>query len=133
MSDEFKVQWSVSLPPAAQYAKGDMLNLRGNTVEDVDALFDAVLAEDAAFLAKAAEVGALLRGAQVVNMPDEPAQPAVAAAPAASGDGAPVAQLRVCSHGKRVRREGTGSKGKWAGWFCPEKNRSNQCAVEWED
>ncbi len=31
MSDEFQFQLSVSLPPSEQFAKGDMVNIRGNT------------------------------------------------------------------------------------------------------
>lgn len=132
MSDEFKVQWSVSLPPTAQYAKGDMLNLRGASVAEVDELLDSVLEGDGAFLAKAVEVGALIRAAHTVTLPDHASVPAapLAQQPAASE---PVAQLRVCAHGKRTRREGHGKKGKWVGWFCPERDRNSQCAVEWED
>jgi hypothetical protein len=68
MSDEtFKVQWSVSLPPVAQYAKGHMLNLRGQTVEEVNELLDAVLENDGTFLVKAIEVGSVLLVAQGLN------------------------------------------------------------------
>lgn len=131
MSDEFKVQWSISLPPAAQYAKGDMLNLRGDTVEDVEAIFDAVLANDSEFLVKAAEVGTILRSVSVVN---EGLSVVQNDAPAASGEPAPVATLHVCQHGKRTRREGSGRKGPWVGWFCPRpKGSADQCDPEWED
>lgn len=58
MSEEFKVQWSVSLPPAAQYAKGHMLNLRGQSVPEVEAQFDEVLS--GSFIQKATDVAALL-------------------------------------------------------------------------
>lgn len=45
MSEEYKVQITVSLPPSAQYAKGDMLNVRAQDADDLLAtltgLFDA--------------------------------------------------------------------------------------------
>lgn len=130
---DFTVQWSVSLPPAAQYAKGDMLNLRGGTVEEVEAIFDEVLAGD--FISKASQVADLLRAAQVVTegtsgSGSEAPSPASESAPT---EGASVSNLRVCAHGKRTRREGTSAKGKWVGHFCPERNKAAQCKVEWED
>ena len=64
MSDEFKLQWSVSLPPSAQYAKGHMMNLRANTVEEMDALLTEFLNSEV--IAKATDAAALLVGAQVV-------------------------------------------------------------------
>lgn len=132
MSDEFKVQWSVSLPPSAQYAKGDMLNLRGETVDEVEAIFDEVLAGE--FIGKASQVAGILRAAQTVTETPAGGSNSQSAAPASSGDsGGGVSNLRVCEHGKRTRREGTSAKGKWVGHFCPEKNKSQQCAVQWED
>lgn len=133
MSEEFKVQWSISTPPAAQYAKGDMLNLRGDTVAEVEAMFDVVLASEGAFLTKAQEVAALLRAAGVVSEG--------MAAPADNTQGSKDSEVggggatitRVCAHGKRVRRTGNGNRGEWAGWFCPlPKGDKNQCAVDWE-
>ena len=128
MSEEFKVQWSISTPPSAQYAKGDMLNLRGDTVAEVEAMFDVVLEGD--FVTKATEVAALLRAAGAVQdgiTVDAPA------APAKSESGAATI-THVCSHGKRVRRSGTSKKGDWAGWFCPlPKSDANQCDVVWEE
>lgn len=131
MSEEFKVQWSISTPPAAQYAKGDMLNLRGDTVAEVEAMFDVVLANEGAFLAKATEVAALLRAAGVVDTVLSPPPPAPIQ-PATESTAASI--THVCAHGKRTRRTGNGKKGEWAGWFCPlPKGDANQCAVVWED
>lgn len=127
MSDEFKVQWSVSLPPVAQYAKGHMFNFRADTPEELEVLFDKVLASET--IQKALDVANLLTGAQtVVSTPAPAAQGAtVTQHPAAQG-------LHTCSHGVREYKEGTNRQGKaYAGWFCPEKNRNAQCAPEWKD
>jgi hypothetical protein len=141
MSDEFKVQWSVSLPPAAQYAKGDMLNIRGGSVEEVEGLFDAILAEE--FIHKATEVATTLRVSAVVTdglndgagyqTPDAPAPaPQPSAPPAAS-------TARRCNHGVRTRREGNYKSGPkqgrpYVGFFCPlERGNPDQCKPEFED
>lgn len=130
MSEEFKVQWSISTPPSAQYAKGDMLNLRGDTVEEVEAIFDVVLAGD--FLTKATEVASLLRAAGVVDTVLSPPPPEpIAPEPEPESGGATV--TRVCPHGKRVKRTGTNDRGPWTGWFCPlPKGDANQCKVIWD-
>lgn len=126
MSDEgFKLQWSVSLPPVAQYAKGHMMNFRADTAEELNALLDEVLAQET--VDKAMSVAALFTGAQVVHSPaPAPAAPAAEAAPAA----APVGQVKTCAHGVRTRRTGTNAKtGKaWVGHFCPQpKGAPDQC------
>lgn len=131
MSDEFKVQWSVSLPPAAQYAKGDMLNVRGNSVAEVDAMFDEILAPDSEFIDKASKVASFLRAGLVVV--EGTATPAPAAAAEATGTDGPADVVRVCPHGKRVKRTGSNSRGPWVGWFCPlPKGDANQCKPDWE-
>lgn len=131
MTDEFKVQWSISLPPAAQYAKGHMLNLRGNTVAEVEAQLEEILAPNSEFIQKAADVAAQLVATQVVadgfKGSGETAQSAPAEDNSSSGG-------RFCEHGKRVRREGDNNKGHWVGWFCPlGKGDNRQCKPEWED
>lgn len=137
MSDtDFKVQWSVSLPPAAQYAKGDMLNLRGETVDEVEAIFDEVLAGE--FIGKASQVADLLRAAQVVSETPAASQSAPAeAAPSGDGDGASVSNLRVCTHGKmeyKAAFTSRGGKAISASYNCPlgYKNPSS-CKTVWED
>lgn len=137
MSDEFKVQWSVSLPPAAQYAKGDMLNLRGNSVEEVEVLFDQVLSGD--FIKKAADVSALFRAAQVVAAglgETATADTAAAAQPAQPAQQVQnnVTALKTCAHGVRERKSGTSKKGTWVGYFCPQpKGAQDKCDPIWED
>lgn len=130
VSDEFKVQWSVSLPPVAQYAKGHMFNFRADTAAELEALFDEVLASQT--IQKALDVAALLTGAQVVTQttaapapqPQQAQGATVTQHPAAAG-------LHTCEHGVREYRTGTSRKGPWAGWFCPAKVKN--CSPEWED
>lgn len=128
MSEEFKVQWSVSLPPAAQYAKGDMLNLRGVTVEEVEAQLDAILAPDSEFMQKATEAAAQIRAAATLVNPAQEAPQAASAGP--------VQTSRTCAHGNRERREGGGGntgKRAWVGWFCSlPKGSEGQCKAEFE-
>lgn len=137
MSDEFKVQWSVSLPPAAQYAKGDMLNIRGESVADVEAMFDEILSDPSEFLQKAASVATTLRAASVVTEGLEGVSRAVSEAPVTptgtTQTPAPVAELHACPHGKRTYKTGKKANGsQWAAWFCPApKGAPDQCAPDW--
>ena len=40
--------------------------------------------------------------------------------------------MSQCEHGERIFREGTSKEGKpWRAWFCPSKDRANQCKPEW--
>lgn len=138
MSDDFKVQWSVSLPPAAQYAKGDMLNIRGESVEEVEALFDAVLADG--FIGKASSVADLLRKAQVVT--EAPARPAPAdevGAKRAEHESAPPASStdHFCEHGKmeyKAAFTSRGGKAISASYNCPLGYKNpNACKTQWAD
>lgn len=43
MSEDWKLQYSVSLPPSAQYAKGDMFNIRADSSDDLENQFDEIL------------------------------------------------------------------------------------------
>lgn len=130
MTDDFRVQWTVSLPPTAQYAKGDMLNLRGVTVDEVEEQIDAILRGE--FIDKAVKVGHELRATQVVveglnaeKVPqNDGGQQQQSSAPQSD---------RTCAHGARVRREGNGRTGAWVGHFCPlPKGDPNQCKPEFE-
>lgn len=138
MADEFKVQWSVSLPPAAQYAKGDMLNIRGETVGEVQALFDDIL--DGDFIDKASSVADLLRKAQVVT--ETPAaRPAdeVGAKRAEREESAPPASStdRFCDHGKmefKAAFTSRGGKAISASYNCPLGYKNpNACKTQWAD
>lgn len=121
MSEDYKVQVSLSAPPPAQYAKGAMANFRGDTVEEVVDQLEK--ARDLSLLELASEVesvwtAAAALGAQTVNtVPSNAAQPAQAAQPN-------VGQGRFCQHGQRVRDTGIAKSGRNAGnpytrWKCP--------------
>lgn len=141
MSDDFRVQWSVSLPPAAQYAKGDMLNIRGESVEEVEALFDAIL-EDG-FIGKASSVADLLRKAQVVTEApagnSRPADEVGAKRAEKSEESGPPASStdRFCEHGKMEYKApftSRGGKAISASYNCPlgYKNPA-ACKTQWAD
>jgi hypothetical protein len=130
MADEFKLQWSVSLAPVAQYAKGHMFNFRAETTEELEELFDAVLNSET--IDKALAVADLLTAGAVVKGNNAPVEST--AAPATSGPSATVTQLRTCEHGKRTQRSGTKNGRSWTGYFCPlAKGDPNQCKPEFED
>lgn len=128
MSDDVKmIQWSLSLPPRAQYAKGDMLNIKAETVEELESMLDSVL--NGEVLDKATSVGSLLMQAFIVAEGITPA--AVGSSNASDAtvtqDSAPAGGGKFCEHGKRDERSGTGKKGPWTGYFCPSK----KCDVVW--
>ena len=130
-SEDYKVQVSISLPPVAQYAKGDMVNFRGETPEEVEALLDAAL--EGNFFEKAALAAKTYLTATGL-LSDAPAQPAQQNEAAQNADN--VTSINnsghFCKHGKRVRRTGTNSRGPWVGYFCPtEKGDPDKCDVEW--
>lgn len=129
MSDsEYKVQWSVSLPPCAQYAKGHMLNVKGNSVAEVEELFDEILRDK--FIDKAIEVASFLVAAQTVN--DAGATPVSGGQQTANQS--QQSSGHTCPHGERKYVTGNGRTGAWAGYFCPlPKGDANQCKPEFED
>lgn len=129
MSDEnYKVQVSINGAPASgvDYHKGAMANFRGDTVDEVHGQLEA--ARDAGLLELASEVESIwlvASGLGARTVKDEPAE----SAPADSDK--PVATIHRCQHGNRVYKSGEKNGKKWEGYFCPSKNRSEQCAVEW--
>lgn len=129
MSDEFKVQWSVSLPPRAQYAKGDMLNVRGETAEEVESLFDSILNSE--FMDKATSVGSLIYQAFLVaeGLNHKESEGSASGATVTQDDQPAAGGGKFCEHGKKVWKEGNGAKGKWQGWFCPSNVKT--CKPDW--
>ena len=83
------------------------------------------------FIGKATSVADLLRGAQTVVEGSAPAAAAPASEPAAASG--PASVSHVCEHGKRVYKTGNSAKGKWEGYFCPERDRAAQCKPVWVD
>lgn len=51
------------------------------------------------------------------------------------GGGAPGGQTQTCAHGQMQWKAGTSkTSGKdYAGWFCPSKDRNNQCSPVWPE
>lgn len=135
MSEDYKVQISISLPPVGQYAKGDMANFRGESAEEVAALLEAAIEADLfEKAAVASKVYLVSTGLGATNV--ETVEKPKAVNESSGSSDATVTHLRTCAHGKRTRREGGGQNGKkpWVGYFCPlEKGNPDQCDVEWED
>lgn len=113
MTDDYKVQVSVKLGTN----QAGMLNIRGGSTEEVDALLrgaeELLLPNLAGFESAAKAVGLItdtFPGAGPVQQPQQGyTQPAQQPPAASNGAG------RGCNHGAMVWRTGDG----WAGWFCP--------------
>lgn len=107
-----------------------LIVVRGNTVEELVANAQALTNGDTSALQVVVDVQNTLHAINNVSAPDVPAPAQPASEPAQAGAAEVV---RVCSHGKRVRKTGTSSKGAWAGWFCPlPKGSADQCKPDWE-
>lgn len=67
------------------------------------------------------------------GQPSQPAAPSVP--PYASGGNpqasAPAPGAPTCEHGARTFRTGTGKKGQWTAWFCPQPKGAQQCEAIW--
>lgn len=128
MTDDYKVQFSISLPPSAQYAKGDMVNFRASSVEELIGMLEEANNFDLYTPATEASKAMLLASGLGATVTNE-------AAPATQAAG-PIAQVKTCPHGTRQRRTGGGGdtgKRAWAAHFCPlEKGDVNQCKPEFE-
>lgn len=139
MPEDYKVQVSLSAPPAAQFAKGAMINFRGSDVHEVFAQLDAAAA--VGLLEKASEVESVWNAATTLGARTESVQPS----PGGWQEGAPSAQPQwsqpaqqsgppapMCQHGKRTWKTGNGAKGAWYAWFCPAaKGDPTQCDAVW--
>jgi len=126
---DYKIQWNISLPPVAQYAKGHMLNIAAESLEELNFYLDELESSDT--LDKAVGVAAKL--AAMSGVVEVLGGKVESTESHSSGPDATVTQLRTCAHGKREYKEGYGKKGKWGAYFCPEKNKSQQCDPDWVD
>lgn len=139
MPDDYAVQVSLSLPPSAQYAKGDMINFRGGSSEEVASLLEDAIQNG--LLTKAIEASKVYLVESGLTAPaDQFNSPAASAPPFAQGTPAPAAApaqttpAPMCQHGKRTWKTGSGAKGSWYAWFCPApKGAPDQCAAVWAD
>ena len=107
-----------------------LIVVRGNTVEELVANAQALTNGDTSALQVVVDVQNTLHAINTVSAPDVPqSEPA----PAQQAPQGAAEVVRVCSHGKRVRKTGTSAKGAWAGWFCPlPKGSPDQCKPDWE-
>lgn len=106
------------------------LTVDGDSTEDLAEKLDAVTEE---LLQKIADTAALFRAAHTV------AAGGVTTDASDSDSGATVTQLntgselKTCNHGVREYRSGTKNGKDWGAWFCPSKNKSDQCKPIWKD
>lgn len=131
-SENYNVQVSISMPPVAQFAKGDMVNIRGESAVEVKALLEEALEADL-FETAALASKTYLAAAGLTEAPQAGSAPDKGSPKQDQSDNV-VGQGRFCDHGKRKYISGSGRKGPWAGWFCPlEKGDPNQCEPVWAD
>lgn len=134
MAEDYRVQVSLSLPPAAQYAKGDMLNIRGDSVTEVLAMLDGAISSG--LLAKAAEAGKVYL-AESGLVQDKPVVADNGATLSQSQSVDNVVNLRTCPHGKMngpvegVAKTGRNAGQKYLKWTCPANDRD--CKAKFEN
>lgn len=141
-NDEGQAPLKATLKAGAGY-EAPWLTVNGNNAEDLYKRLQDVVSNDGTLLSTLAEVAEQFRAAHVVaaGLPKE--QPQSGWGNGGGGnqqqggggnDAPPAGGNHVCPHGVRVRREGSSSKGKWVGFFCPlPKGNANQCDPEWGD
>lgn len=133
MSDEFKVQVSLSAPPPAQYAKGAMVNFRGQNVSEVVEQLQE--AQAAGLLELATDVEAAWTAAAGLNARTESTGPAQSApsATVTQGQGTPhTGPAPSCQHGPRNWKSGKGRTGDWYAWFCSAP-KGQGCDAVWAE
>jgi hypothetical protein len=131
---------------------GDLFTIRGNTPEEFMAHVQSVvldpdviataqaLQEHAVAASKdynpvaAAKAGLGATHVATIDTPAKaaPAGPAPWDTPADPFGSSTTAPAPACEHGPRLWKEGTSKQGKpWKGWFCPNRDRNNQCKPQW--
>ena len=111
--EEARLSVNIPLPKALQFDASTQITLRGDSREELEALFDQVFGEDAF---KIVVAKAFFTVTQEVNVPSIPAEPVASSGPvvAASTTGSPNvgSVCPACGRGTLVnkkRRDGTGS------------------------
>lgn len=123
MSDDYKIQVSPKTPA------GTLINIRGNTPEEVQALISGVheLVVLITSLEKAFEGVATVAPLSTGSTTNFPTQPPVSNQVSPM---APVASGPTCAHGARIHKSGVKNGKPWAGWSCPAP-REQQCPMVW--
>ena len=131
MSDSFKIQQNVKV-------NQDLINLRADNPEEFKAIAEWVI-ENAHLLVNVQTalngVPPALAGSvtktQVVQ--DNPPQQGSWAQPQgqAPSFANPASAAPSCRHGERTFREGKSAKGPWKAYFCPSRDRNDQCDAQW--
>lgn len=127
MTDE---PWRLQVSP--KLADGTLINLRAETADELDHLLDSL---DQGLTAKiAGTIGLLQAAGNVAGIAAPAAQQPTRQGPPPRGNRPGPAQqqgggedITVCTHGQRVHRTGTSSKGPWEAWFCPAPKGPGQC------
>lgn len=134
MTDNYKVQVSIAIPPSgSDYSKADMVNVRADSVAElVGHLLD--IDEDTSRLVSRVASG--LRAAAVAPLEAPQAQPQQQQ-PAGGAPTEPppwIGPAPQCSHGVKrflAKPYKSGKPGYWMAWACPA-NRGDQTQHELE-
>lgn len=133
MSEESSTDtYTVSFKTGPGY-DASLIVVRGNTAEELTANILALSEQengpDSSVMELVVDTENVVHAAYAAKAPEKPSKGAESPSEPDSGG-----EVRMCTHGKRTRREGNGAKGKWVGWFCPTpKGTADQCKPEWED
>lgn len=126
MTEEWRIQISPKTP------SGALINIRGNTPEEISALIGGVQELAIEILALEKVLGGVVTLAPLstgttTGFPTQPpaSSPVLPASP-------PVASGPTCIHGARKYKTGNSAKGPWTAWMCPTpKDTPDQCPPVW--
>lgn len=124
-NEDWKIQVSPKTPA------GTLVNIRGNTPEEVQALISGV--HELVVLITSLErafggvaIADPLSTGATTGFPTQPpaSNQVLATAPVASGP--------TCAHGARKFVQGKSAKGPWSAWMCPTvKDAPDKCPPAW--
>lgn len=132
MSDSDTDTYTVSFKTGPGY-DASLIVVRGNTAEELAANINALSEQengpDSSVVELVVDTENLVHTAYAAKAPQAPS---TGSQTAQQQDGG--AEVRMCSHGKRERREGNKNGRKWVGYFCAlPKGASGSCKAEFED
>lgn len=131
MSDNWKLQQNVKVGQ-------DLINLRGDNPDEFKAVLEWAVENAALFVNVQAALNAVekvpaLAGNVTSTQVQQEQQGGWGgqqqqAAPSFAN---PASAAPSCRHGERVFREGKSAKGPWKAYFCPSRDRNDQCDAQW--